>query len=216
MELNRPNLAVQGGANNGQTIPLTGRPITMGRRADNDVVVDDDTVSRRHALIMETGGGFVIRDLASTNGTFVNRQRVGNTERSLKHGDHIRLADGDATFVYRDEGKATRTIDVDPPRTGAIPIGNDDEPTGGGETDSEAKAPEKLTDLMRFFESREGSAASREDIARQVWPDLPASSSTSEEIDGAVDKLRERIEDDPANPTQLITVGEYGYLYLQR
>jgi putative peptide zinc metalloprotease protein len=48
-------------------IPLTGNPITLGRRSDNDIVVDETTVSRRHALVMDTPAGFVVRDLSTTN-----------------------------------------------------------------------------------------------------------------------------------------------------
>ena len=80
------NLVVQGGPNSGRAIPLSGRPVTMGRRADNDVLVDHTTVSRRHALVMETPGGFVLRDLNSTNGTFVNNSKVGMGDRGRCHG----------------------------------------------------------------------------------------------------------------------------------
>ena len=73
----RSSLMVQGGPSSGMTIELAGRPVTLGRRGDNDVMVEEDTVSRRHALIMETPAGYVLRDLNSTNGTFVNRSKLG-------------------------------------------------------------------------------------------------------------------------------------------
>lgn len=77
---------VQGGSNSGIIIPLSGRPITMGRRSDNDVVVDETTVSRRHALILEGPDGFLLRDLSTTNGTYVNRDRIGHGEHRLHQG----------------------------------------------------------------------------------------------------------------------------------
>ena len=51
-------LLVSGGPNNSVIIKLTGRPITLGRRQDNDVVIDETTVSRQHSLILDTPGGF--------------------------------------------------------------------------------------------------------------------------------------------------------------
>jgi pSer/pThr/pTyr-binding forkhead associated (FHA) protein len=91
---------------------LAGPPITLDRRADNDIFVDETTVSRRHALIMETPAGFVLRDLNSTNGTFLNRDKVDTTERVLKHGDRIQLAGSETVFVFRQEGPATGSISI--------------------------------------------------------------------------------------------------------
>ena len=76
-------LLVRGGTNNGGIIKLTGRPITLGRRQDNDVLIDETTVSRRHSFILDTPGGFVLLDLNTTNGTFINRNRIGQNERLL-------------------------------------------------------------------------------------------------------------------------------------
>lgn len=101
---------VQGGSNSGVVIPLSGRPITMGRRSDNDVVVDETTVSRRHALILEGPDGFFLRDLSTTNGTYVNRDRIGHGEHKLNHGDRIRLAGSKVTYVFRQEGPNTVKI----------------------------------------------------------------------------------------------------------
>jgi pSer/pThr/pTyr-binding forkhead associated (FHA) protein len=62
---------------------------TIGREADNDVVLDDPATSRRHAQIQFQDGNYVLTDLASANGTLVNGQRV--TERALAHGDLIKV-----------------------------------------------------------------------------------------------------------------------------
>jgi putative peptide zinc metalloprotease protein len=88
----RASLIVKGGPNSGLSVPLAGKPVTLGRRSDNDLVVDEGTVSRRHALIMETPSGFVVRDLSTTNGTYVNTDNIGVGERVLTHGGEIRLA----------------------------------------------------------------------------------------------------------------------------
>ena len=66
---------------------LTGRKIGVGRAPDNDIVVADANVSRHHARIEHLGTRYVLQDLGSTNGTFVNGAKV--EEQSLKEGDVI-------------------------------------------------------------------------------------------------------------------------------
>lgn len=73
-----------------QAFSLTQSVVTIGRRRDNQLVIDDPRVSRTHAQIRAMGGRYVLFDLNSTGGTFVNDQRI--TRRSLKPGDVISLA----------------------------------------------------------------------------------------------------------------------------
>ena len=61
----------------------------IGRRPSADVVLDDATVSRRHALVMERDGGVVIADDRSRNGLFVNGRRVDQAR--LRNGDEVQL-----------------------------------------------------------------------------------------------------------------------------
>ena len=70
---------------------LAAGEITIGRRPDCDVVVANSQVSRRHAHITGGAGAFVIADLGSTNGTYVNGVHV--TEHVLKDGDRIELGE---------------------------------------------------------------------------------------------------------------------------
>jgi pSer/pThr/pTyr-binding forkhead associated (FHA) protein len=74
-----------------------GTPTTLGRAIDNDIVIADASVSRRHASIVPQNGGFEVRDLASQNGTFVRGQRIDGSCQ-LVSGDDVRL--GDAPFVF--------------------------------------------------------------------------------------------------------------------
>ena len=75
---------------------MTKTRITLGRLPDNDVVLDNGRVSRRHAEIAFTGNGFEIVDMGSTNKVIVNGQLL---ERSvLKNGDIIGL--GEAVIIF--------------------------------------------------------------------------------------------------------------------
>ena len=69
----------------------------IGRRPDNDIVLDDDDVSRYHAVIIDTGGSFVISDLRSTNGILVHGRRI-RTSATLTDGDDLRIGGHEFTF----------------------------------------------------------------------------------------------------------------------
>ncbi len=69
-------------------LPLGGLT-RIGRRAAADVVLDDTTVSRRHALVLDRDGTAVIADDRSRNGVYVNGRRV--SEAPLQHGDEVQI-----------------------------------------------------------------------------------------------------------------------------
>jgi SARP family transcriptional regulator, regulator of embCAB operon len=85
----------------GRQYPLNGASTRIGRHADNDIVFDDDTdVSRYHAVIIDTGAGFVIYDSKSTNGVEVQRRRIRGSA-PLADGDLIRIGSREYTFQVR-------------------------------------------------------------------------------------------------------------------
>ncbi len=74
---------------------------TVGRSPDNDVVVADCYISRRHcAILVHAGTGCEVHDTASKNGTYVNGQRIAGSTR-LRSGDEIRICDQRLVFVSR-------------------------------------------------------------------------------------------------------------------
>ncbi len=70
-----------------EQIALTGRPVTIGRHGDNVLTISDIKASRFHAVIEQVGDGYRIKDLKSSNGTFVNNRRI--TEQPLTPGDVV-------------------------------------------------------------------------------------------------------------------------------
>lgn len=80
------------GSHAGRVHALDGREFTIGRGNRCSLVSPDVTLSRTHAVIVRDGDEFLLEDLGSTNGTFVNHERVHRT--ILRHGDAIRLASG--------------------------------------------------------------------------------------------------------------------------
>ncbi len=78
-----------GGGRAGETYPLRGERITIGRHPDASIFLDDVTVSRDHAVVLREGEGWVIVDEGSLNGTYVNRRRGDRTV--LGDGDEIQI-----------------------------------------------------------------------------------------------------------------------------
>ena len=89
-------LHVSRGPNAGSTYVLDQPTTTIGRHPDSSVFLDDITVSRRHCDIVREGDGFVVRDVGSLNGTYVNRDRVDVS--ALRDGDEIQVGRFHLTF----------------------------------------------------------------------------------------------------------------------
>jgi hypothetical protein len=79
-----------------QVFPLTEQVLNLGRRSDNQIVIDNPRISRRHAQLRVINNRYVIFDLESTGGTFVNKVRV--EQASLLPGDVISLAGIDLVY----------------------------------------------------------------------------------------------------------------------
>ena len=96
----RPVLSVTRGPGSGQVYELSRETATsLGRAKANDIVLDDVAVSSQHCRIRPEDGHFVVHDLRSTNGTFVNERRV--LQQSLTEGDVIQI--GETYLQYRTE-----------------------------------------------------------------------------------------------------------------
>jgi predicted component of type VI protein secretion system len=85
-------LVVRTGPNPGMVFDLTKEITTLGRDVANDIVIGDPEVSRQHSRITRTPGGYVLEDMGSTNGTFVNGERL-SAPRVLREGDLLGLSE---------------------------------------------------------------------------------------------------------------------------
>ncbi len=185
------------------------RPIiTVGRDRSNDIIIDHPLASRRHARFEQTEEGFFVRDLDSTNGTFLNQERLIGV-RSLHNSDQILIADTVITFS---DPAATMKGTLDPALLRAVRAEiRVDEPTKSVYIRGELLSPPltvKEFQLLALLYRRQGEVVSKEEIANQVW-DYAIFDYNA--IDALVYRLRQRIEPDPSKPRYLITQRGFGY-----
>jgi pSer/pThr/pTyr-binding forkhead associated (FHA) protein len=95
-----PALVIRaGGGRVGESFPVQGERMSIGRRPDTDVFLDDITVSRDHALLIRRGDQWHLDDCGSLNGTYVNRERIDS--HRLEDSDEVQIGKYKLTFHTR-------------------------------------------------------------------------------------------------------------------
>ena len=188
------------------------RPVlTIGRDGANDIIIDHPLASRRHARLERDESGYLVRDLDSTNGTYVNGDRIEGV-RSLHNLDRIWVADTEIIF---NDPEATQK--------GPLPVEILRRVRAAEEAlriDSRAKEiyiqgkllepplTVKEFQLLELLYTHKGQVISKDEIAKNVW-DYEVYDYNA--IDALIYRLRQRIETDPGNPKFIITVRGFGY-----
>jgi pSer/pThr/pTyr-binding forkhead associated (FHA) protein len=95
-----PALVIRaGGGRAGESFPVDQERMSIGRRPDSDVFLDDVTVSRDHALLVSRGEHWYLDDCGSLNGTYVNRSRIDS--HRLEEGDELQIGKYKLTYHAR-------------------------------------------------------------------------------------------------------------------
>ncbi len=207
-EQNQPLLVIYKGALAGTRWPLRRESITLGRAADCDIVLPERQISRYHARV-EYDEGYILRDLGSKNGTFINGERVRGQPYRLQDGDEISLATtlqlgfvaGEATLPLENlfvPGKlivdeASRRV-----RLGRIEL---DPPL----------SPAQFT-LLLMLSNSNGAVVTRQDVIRLVWPDA-VGGVTDQAVDALVYRLRERLAELDSDHNYVTTVRGHGFRF---
>lgn len=103
-------IIIETGPDAGRRIDLRGGSLVIGRDPTNDIVIDDIEVSRKHARLIAQSGGYVIEDMGSTNGSYVDEERI-RAILPLRSGTRVRLGEN-ITFMY--EAEVIEEADTDP------------------------------------------------------------------------------------------------------
>ena len=111
-------LIMRSGPTPGAAFTLEGDQLTIGRDSVNEIVINDAEISRRHARLTFQGGKYVLEDLGSTNGTFVNGQRLAGP-RVLKAGEVVSF--GEQIVMVFEATNFDAGATVVSPRASAVP-----------------------------------------------------------------------------------------------
>jgi len=201
-------LMVREGSSPRRQWALQGAAIVIGRGDDCHVIIDDRQASRHHARITQTQDGYVLEDLRSKNGTFLNGQPL-TVPTVLKDGDEIGIAfaarlsfvDAEATapLLFQEElGPAIR-MDTEAKRVWVA----------GRELDPPVSlAQYRLLELLYDNRSR---VVSREEVVSAVWAEDESEGVSEQAIDALARRLRERIAEADPDHQYVVTVRGHGF-----
>ncbi|MBN1262326.1 MAG: winged helix-turn-helix domain-containing protein [Anaerolineae bacterium] len=179
--------------------------ITIGRAVENTIVITSKRISRSHASVQRDGWRRILEDLNSTNGTFLNGERVLSSVE-LHDGDRVLV--GDVELVYHDPDI---TVCATPFPELEIDI------AGGVVRVDRHIVPlsSKEFDLLAYLYEMRGQVCSKDDIGIAVWPEYEGS-VYDYQIENLVRRLRTKLEPDPTDPQLLVTVRGLGYKLVTR
>ena len=192
-------LIARAGDGRATAYPLRVPETTIGRGADNDVVIASDHVSRYHARVSWDGRQYLVEDLGSKNGTFVGGEPV-TAPRPLRHGDVVRLAGRTELALTFDAGGDTVTV------------GREALPGGGLWVDTRTAEvwlrgrkldlqPAEYRALALLYE-RAGEVVSADALAARAWPEQAGATPVAA-VDRLIGALRQLLEPAPAAPRLL-------------
>ncbi len=221
MEESSPLLVVYEGSLAGTRWPLERESVTLGRAAECDIVFVERQVSRFHVRIWRDEEGYLLRDLGSKNGTWVNGEVVRGQPYRLQDGDEIVLAGtvrlgfvhGDATLPLeglmipsrRDRGGEIEELMVDEAmRRVAL---------GRRELDPPL-SPQQFR-LLALLVGARGRVVSRQEVIEAVWPDAMGV-VTPQAVDALVYRLRERLAELDGEHEYIVTLRGHGYRFVPR
>ncbi|HEX2993910.1 MAG TPA: winged helix-turn-helix domain-containing protein [Anaerolineales bacterium] len=175
----------------------------LGRAVENEIVIVSKRASREHAHIRRDGRRVFLDDLGSTNGTFLNGERVLGSVQ-LRDGDEISV--GEVVFTFHDPDTTTREtpfpeleVNVE---AGVVRLNRH----------AIQLSPKEFSLLAYLYENR-GKVCSKDEIGRTVWSEYQAG-IYDYQIENLIRRLRTKIESDANAPVLLITVRGLGYKLL--
>ena len=180
--------------------PLQNDVTRMGRAVENEIVILDKRSSREHAVIRREGRKVILEDQGSTNGTYLNGERLQHSIH-LRDGDQIKV--GDVAFTFHDpEGTSVET-----------PFPELDVNLEAAEVRVNRKLVQlssKEFALLAHLYENQGKVCSKDEIGQVVWSEYQEG-IFDYQIENLVRRLRTKIETDPNTPQLLVTMRGLGY-----
>ena len=182
---------------------ISGEITRIGRAVDNDIVITSKKVSRDHARVFKEGRRYLLEDLGSANGTYLNGERILQPVQ-IRDGDQVTLSG--VTLSFHDPDVTIRET--------LVPILEIDIPAGVVRLDRQpiTLSPKEFSLLALLYQHR-GQVCSKDQIGQAVWPEYSAD-VYDYQIENLVRRLREKLEPDPSEPLLLVTMRGLGYKLL--
>ncbi len=208
-----PLLVVQEGPLVGHKWPLDRDVAVLGRGEECDIVVPERQVSRTHLRIKREAGNYVLEDLGSKNGTFVN-------SRQVQEGTPVRLQDGDEiqvalsvrlVFVGAEATLPLAGPEMQPADVDALRLDKAQRRVWIG--DREVEPPLSLAQyrLLEMLADAGGRVVGREEVVATVWPEAMEEGVSEQAIDALVRRLRDRLAELDKEHEYVVTVRGHGF-----
>lgn len=185
----------------GQEHKILSESLILGRALECEVIIIDNSVSRQHSRIFHKGYHWYIEDTHSTNGTYLNNERIIKI-MELRDGDKIQV--GDVSFLFHDpeSTKAYKSIPdlIIDLQEGIIRLNRK----------KVTLSPKEHSLIVYLYNNRQ-RVCSKDEIGHAVWPEYISGDVFDYQIENLVRRLRKRLEVDPANPQLLTTIRGQGY-----
>jgi len=203
-----PMLIVYEGEPADQRWILDRKQMIIGRGSDCDITIPKRQVSRQHAQIEKDDNGYLLRDLGSKNGTYVNSQEVRDRPYRLKDGDEIQIAlcvkmgfvGADMTLPLELTGP-NRGLHIDRAARRVF--------IGGQELSPPLSVAQYR--LLELLLDHEGEVVSRDMIVKTVWSEEESMGVSEQAIDALVRRLRDRISSVDPDHSYIVTVRGHGF-----
>ena len=203
-------LVVIGGALKGRRYDLIGDAFVIGREQKCDLLIDDATVSRKHALLQRIEEKWLITD-TSKNGTHVNSQRVAGA-LALANGDKIAISTAaqlefvgseDTVPLSLAEGQAIGRMHIDR-KTREVRL-------RGQLLDPSLSSAQYR--MLEYFYLSGDAISTRDEVARAVWPEADQAGITEQQIDALVKRLRDRLGQLDSDHDFILTLRGHGFRF---
>lgn len=203
-----PMLFIKEGQLAGQSWILDQDVVIIGRGTDCEIFLPERPVSRHHARIERRNQGYVLIDLGSKNGTYVNGQEISQP-CLLQDGDEVQIAlcvklsfvGAEATVPLSFEGVAGGPVRIDKGTRRVWVRGQELDPP---------LSPAQYR-LLELLVDADGQVVSRDEVVRTVWPDDIEAGISEQAIDALVRRLRDRLAEVAPDHQYIVTVRGHGF-----